>query len=56
MTALIAAQIAAWKWECIGGLLIVGSLAFFAIVNLGVPINEFFGLWLLTGLLYLAGW
>jgi hypothetical protein len=53
---MIVAQIAAWKWEGIGGLLIVASFALFVIVNQGVPINELFGLWLLTGLLYLVGW
>jgi hypothetical protein len=54
--AMIVAQIAAWKWEGIGGLLIVGSFGLFAIVNHGVPLNVVFGPWLLTGLLYWACW
>jgi hypothetical protein len=54
--AMIVGQIAAWKWEGIGGLLIVGSLALFAVVSHGVPLNVIFGPWLLTGLLHLACW
>jgi hypothetical protein len=53
---MILGQIVAWKWEGIGGLLIVASFTFFAIVNHGIPINVVFGPWLLTGLLYLACW
>jgi hypothetical protein len=53
---MIVGQIAAWKWEGIGGLLIMGGFGLFAIVNHGVPLNVVFGPWLVTGLLYLACW
>jgi len=54
---MIIGQIAAWKWEGIGGLLILSGFAFFAIVNHRISINIVFGPWLLTGLLYLGcGW
>ena len=53
---MIAGQIAAWKWEGIGGLLILGGFGLFAIVNHGVPLNVVFGPWLATGLLYSACW
>ncbi len=57
MLMMIVGQIVAWKWERLGGLLILGGLAHFAIVNHGVPLNVVFGPWLLTGLLYLGcGW
>jgi hypothetical protein len=53
----IVGQIAAWKWEGVGGGLIVVGFALFCIVNHGVPlINIVLGPWLLTGLLYLGCW
>ena len=54
MLTMIVGQIAAWKWERIGGLLILGGYILFAVVNHGVQFNVVFGPWLLTGLLYLA--
>jgi hypothetical protein len=57
MLTMIVGQIAAWKWEGIGGLLILGSYVLFAVVNHSIPFNIVFGPWLLTGLLYLGcGW
>jgi len=57
MLMMIIGQIAAWKWEGIGGLLILSGFVFFSIVNHRISINIVFGPWLLTGLLYLAcGW
>jgi hypothetical protein len=54
---MLIGQVAAWKWEGIGSLLILGGFAMFAIVNHGVPlINVVFGPWLVTGLLYLICW
>jgi len=54
--SMIVGQIAAWKWEGIGGVLILGGFAFFCIVNHGIPLNIVFGPWLLTGLIYLGCW
>ncbi len=57
MLTMMVGQILAWKWEKIGGLLILGGFALFAIVNHGIKLNLVFGPWLLTGLLYLGcGW
>jgi hypothetical protein len=57
LVTMIVGQIAAWKWEGIGGLLILSGFAFFAVVDGRIPFNIVFGPWLLTGLLYLAcGW
>ena len=54
MLTMIVGQIAAWKWDGWGGLLILTAFALFAVVNHGVPLNIVFGPWLLTGLLHLA--
>jgi hypothetical protein len=43
-----------WKWEGIGGLLILGGFAFFSVVNHRFVVNALIGPWLLAGLLYLA--
>ncbi len=57
MLTMIVGQIVAWKWERIGGLLVLGAFVLFAVVNHRVPLNIVFVPWLLTGLLYLAcGW
>ena len=57
MLMMVVGLIAAWKWERIGGLLIVGGLAFFAVVNHGIQINLVFGPMLGVGLIYLGcGW
>lgn len=44
-----------WKWEGIGGLLIVGGVALDA-VNYGIWLNVPTVAWLVTGLLYLICW
>ncbi|MGO9109709.1 MAG: hypothetical protein ACLP9L_10785 [Thermoguttaceae bacterium] len=54
MLTMIVGQIAAWKWEGIGGVLILSSYFLFAIMNHGIPFNIVFGPWLLTGLLFLG--
>ena len=56
MLAMITGLIVAWKWEGVGGLLILGGLGFFAAVNHGVRLNVVFGPMLLTGLLFLFCW
>jgi hypothetical protein len=59
LLAMLIGQIVAWKWEGIGGLLILGGFALFAIVNPGVRLNQSLvvvGPWLVTGLLYLICW
>ncbi len=53
---MLVGQVVAWRWEGIGGGLIVGSFALFSVVNRGVSLNIVFAPWLLTGLLYLACW
>ena len=50
MLTMIAGQIAAWKWEGIGGGLIVGSFVLFALANHGVPLNIVFVPWLAAGI------
>jgi hypothetical protein len=56
LLTMIFGQLLAWKWEGIGGILIVGGFALFAIVNHGVPLNVVFAPWLVTELLYLICW
>jgi hypothetical protein len=57
LLTMIVGQIAAWKREGIGSVLILGSFVLFAVVGHGIAINLVFCPWLLTGLLYLAcGW
>jgi hypothetical protein len=54
LTTMIVGLIVAWKWEGIGGSLILGGLAFFAVVNHGVPLNSVFAPMLFAGLLNLG--
>lgn len=56
LATMIVGQIVAFRWEGIGGVLILGGFAFFSIVNHRISINIVFGPWLLTGLIYLACW
>jgi len=51
---MMVGLVVAWKWEGIGGVLILGGFAFLSIVNHRISINNVFGPWLLTGLIYLA--
>ncbi len=56
---MVLGQIVAWKWEGIGGLLILGGFALFAIVNPGVRLNQSLvvvGAWIATGPMYLLCW
>ncbi len=46
----------AWKWEGIGGLLILGGLVLFATAIEAFLLNIVFTPWLVTGLLYLVCW
>ncbi len=46
--------VVAWRWEGIGGLLVLGGFAFFAAVNHGIQFNVVFGPLLATGLMYSA--
>ena len=52
LLAALATMIVAFKWE--GGLLILGGLPFFAIVNHGVQINLVFGPMFVVGLINLG--
>jgi hypothetical protein len=57
LLTMLVGLVAAWRWEGIGGLLILGGLAFFAVVNHGVPLNLVFAPMLVVGLIYLGcGW
>ncbi len=56
MLSMIAGQLVAWKWEGIGGGLIVGSFVLFAIANNGVRLNIVFVPWLASGMLYQVCW
>ena len=57
MLTMIVGLIVAWKWEGVGGLLILGGFAFFAIVNHGIRLNLVFGPMLAVGLIFLGcGW
>ena len=48
--------ILAWKWEGVGGLLILGGLVLFAAANEPALLSIVLTPWLVTGLLYLACW
>ena len=56
MLTMMGGTVVGWKWEGIGGLLILGGFVFFAIVKYGDALNIVFGPWLLAGLLYLECW
>ena len=56
LAMMILGQIVAFRWEGIGGILILSGFAFFSIVNHRISLNVVFGPWLLTGLLYLGCW
>jgi hypothetical protein len=45
----IVGQIVAWKWEGLGGVLIVGGFVLFSIVNGRLSLNIAFGPWLGEG-------
>ena len=55
MLMMVVGLVVAWKWERIGGVLILGGLAFFAIVNHGLQLNLVFGPMLAVGLIFLGG-
>ena len=54
MLAMVFGLAVAWKWESVGGILILGGLGFFAMVNRGIKLNVVFGPMLAVGLLYVA--
>ena len=58
--AMLIGLIAAWRWEGLGSLLILGAFALFLIVNHGIRLNALcnpvFGPWLVIGLLFLFCW
>ena len=56
LLTMIVGQIAAFKWEGIGGLLILSGFVFFSVVNHRISINIVFGPWLLTGMIFLGCW
>ncbi|MGO8748662.1 MAG: hypothetical protein ACLQNE_22050 [Thermoguttaceae bacterium] len=57
LLTMVMGLVLAWKWERLGGFLILGGFAFFAIVNHGIKLNLALGPMLALGLLYLGcGW
>jgi hypothetical protein len=56
MLTMFVGQIVAWKWEGIGGGLIVGGFFLFIIANHGVRLNAVFVPWPATGMLYQICW
>jgi hypothetical protein len=56
MFAMLAGQIVAWRWEGVGGSLIIGSFVLFSVANHGMPLNIVFAPWLATGLFYHLCW
>ncbi len=46
----------AWKWEGVGGLLMLGALALFATADEAFLLNIVFTPWLVTALSYLVCW
>jgi hypothetical protein len=40
MLAMVVGLIVAWKWESIGGILILGGFGLFAVVNHGIRFND----------------
>ena len=51
---LFVGFVVAFKWQGIGGLLILGGLAFFAVVNDGIRFSLVFGPMIVVGLIYLV--
>ena len=51
---MIVGLVVALKWEGVGGSLILGGMAFFAVVNGGVRLNLVFGPMFLVGLICLG--
>jgi hypothetical protein len=56
MLSMLVGQIVAWRWEGVGGPLILGGFVLFAVVNRGVPLNIVFAPWLATGMFYQICW
>jgi hypothetical protein len=56
LLTMMVGLIVAWRWEGIGGLLVLGGFGVFAAVNHGIQFNVVFGPLLATGLMYLACW
>jgi hypothetical protein len=56
LLTMMVGIVVGWKWEGIGGLLILGGFVFFAIVNHRPSLNIVTVPWLLAGLLYLGCW
>jgi len=54
LSTMIVGLVVAWRWERIGGALILGGLAFFAVVNHGVRLNLVSAPMLAVGLMYLG--
>lgn len=57
LVAMLMGQMIAWKWEGIGGVLILAGFAGFAIANRGIELNAVFAPMLFTGLAFaFCGW
>ena len=53
LLTMVVGLVVAWKFEGVGGLLILGGFAFFTIVNHGIKFNAVFGSILVLGVLNL---
>ncbi len=53
---MLVGLILAWRWEGVGGLLILGGLVLFAAADEAFLLNIVVTPWLVTGLLYLVCW
>ena len=56
MLVILAGMIVGWKWQKIGGLLIIGGMLIFHIIEGKFWLNWTFELFDLTGILFLLSW
>lgn len=56
MLVILAGMIVGWKWQKIGGLLIIGGMLIFHITAGKFWLNWVFGLFDLAGILFLLSW
>ncbi len=56
LIVMLAGLVSAWRWEAVGGILILVGYAFFALVNHQVIISWAFSLFPVAGILFLLSW
>jgi hypothetical protein len=56
MLVLLFGMIVGWKWQGLGGILILAGNMAFHIIEAKLYLNGVFALFDLTGLLYIASW